>query len=371
MNGLDVDTNFSDEFVHLARLALAGRSQDVQLHIRRVTKRCRASTPEVADALSQLLRQAPTRSSPLRKTVDRPLPVDLDSRLHLIRPEFVTSLDVEPVFEDHVKQSLDQLVRERRERDRLDTLGLSPTRTVLLTGPPGVGKSLSARWLARELHVPLLVLDLSAVMSSFLGRTGSNLRHVLDYAKTSDCILLVDELDAVAKRRDDAAEVGELKRLVNVLLQEIDDWPPDNLLVAATNHPALLDPAVWRRFEMTIEFPMPSPHAIRDAVARFSANACDPDWQEILSLALKGASFSDVERTVLAARREAAIAVNGGSTPFERAIRNRAVHLSAEDRKSLAITLVDSLGVSQRRAYDLTGVSRDTIRRHIRDEARA
>jgi hypothetical protein len=111
-----------------------------------------------------------------------------------------------------------------------------------------LGDTLAARVLARTLGRPLLILDLAAVMSSFLGRTGGNLRHVLDYAKSIECVLLLDELDAIAKRRDDAGEIGELKRLVTVLIQEIDDWPSSGLLVAATNHPELLDPAIWRRF---------------------------------------------------------------------------------------------------------------------------
>src|SRR5665213_3572636 len=131
-----------------------------------------------------------------------------------------------------------------------------------LYSPPGVGKTLAARWIARELHRPLLTLDLSAVMSSFLGRTGANVRHVLDYAKGVDCVLLLDELDSIAKRRDDASDVGELKRLVTVLLQEIDDWPSTGLLIAATNHSDLLDPAVWRRFEMRVNFPMPGDESV-------------------------------------------------------------------------------------------------------------
>ena len=107
-----------------------------------------------------------------------------------------------------------------------------------------------------------------------LGRTGANLRQVLDYAKQTPGVLLLDELDAVAKRRDDDAEIGELKRLVTVLLQEIDDWPPGNLLLAATNHPELLDPAAWRRFEAVLEFePLPPEvlhRLIVETLSRFS-----------------------------------------------------------------------------------------------------
>src|ERR1700733_11402427 len=143
---------------------------------------------------------------------------------------------------------------------------LHPTKSALFVGPPGVGKTLAARWIAKKLNRPLIVLDLSAVMSSFLGRTGNNVRNVLDYAKGVECIFLLDEFDAIAKRRDDAVEVGELKRLVTVLLQEIDEWPSSGILIAATNHPELLDPAVWRRFDLIVKFPMPAEDQLTEAV---------------------------------------------------------------------------------------------------------
>ncbi|NJN36652.1 MAG: glutamate-5-semialdehyde dehydrogenase [Nitrospiraceae bacterium] len=116
------------------------------------------------------------------------------------------------MFASDVQSALDALVSERREEIVLREAGLEPVRSAIFTGPPGVGKTLAARWVARALGRPLLILDLSAVMSSYLGRTGSNLRHVLDYAKSIDCVLLLDELDAIAKRRDDRGEIGELKR---------------------------------------------------------------------------------------------------------------------------------------------------------------
>ena len=146
-----------------------------------------------------------------------------------------------------------------------------------------LGKTLAARWIAKKLNRPLIVLDLWAVMSSFLGRTGNNIRNVLDYAKGLDCVLLLDEFDAIAKRRDDAVEIGELKRLVTVLLQEIDEWPSSGLLLAATNHPDLLDPAVWRRFELIVEFPMPTEAEIRQAIELFlGGEAEEKGWSAIL-----------------------------------------------------------------------------------------
>ena len=164
------------------------------------------------------------------------IPVDIDTRLQLARPEYPVELDIEPVWTDSIRQKLEQIIFERHQEKDLYAAGLHPTRTALFTGPPGVGKTLAARWIAKKLDRPLIVLELSAVMSSFLGRTGSNIRNIFDYAKGVNCVLLLDELDAVAKRRDDAVEIGELKRLVTVLLQGIDDWPPTGILLAATNH---------------------------------------------------------------------------------------------------------------------------------------
>lgn len=370
---MDEKRDISTEFVHLARLALTGRTQDVQLLLRRVARGHQHGEAGLASEILQLLQEAPTRSSPLRRHAAPTLPVDLDSRLQLLRCEQVHQLDVEPIFESHVRQMLDQVVAERRSANTLASAGLTPSRSILFIGPPGVGKSLAARWLARELHLPLLVLDLAAVMSSFLGRTGNNLRHVLDFAKDGQSILLLDELDAIAKRRADVTEIGELKRLVTVLLQEIDDWPPNNLLIAATNHPDLLDPAVWRRFDMLVEFPMPNEESVSQAVERFlGTHACALEqWKRALAVALRGSSFSDIERTVMRARRAVALQGDDALPHFEDILRSLMASRDHDDRVALASELVGSQALSQRQAYALTGVSRDTIRKYLREDRSA
>jgi SpoVK/Ycf46/Vps4 family AAA+-type ATPase len=361
----DKDGSYRD-LVQLARLAMAGRPQDVQMFIRRLAKRYQAKLPQVADELGALLREAPTRSSPLRGVAAAPLPVDLESRLQLIRAEMVPTLDVKPIWHAPVATALAQIIAERSREAELEKEGLSPTRTILFTGPPGVGKTLAAQWLARELKRPLLILDLAAVMSSFLGRTGSNVRHVLDYAKSVHCVLLLDELDAIAKRRDDVTDVGELKRLVTVLLQEIDDWPSSGLLVAATNHAELLDPAVWRRFEMKVAFPMPGDEEVRQAVDAFldSSSMATP-WRDALAVAFRGLSFSDIERELSLARRNAVV----HSVPLEKAIsdvlQRRVDPLSRQERGRMALWLTEA-GISQRQVHALTGVSRDTIRKEVK-----
>jgi SpoVK/Ycf46/Vps4 family AAA+-type ATPase len=355
-----------EELVQIARLALTGRSQDVQTYVQRLARRYRQSFPAVALQLTELLQESPTRSSPLRRESTAPLPVDLETRLELLRVENSPVLGIEPVWNPAVKASLDQILFERHRQKELLKQDLTPTRSIIFTGPPGVGKTLAARWIARELHRPLLTLDLSAVMSSFLGRTGANVRHVLDYAKGVDGVLLLDELDAIAKRRDDATDVGELKRLVTVLLQEIDGWPPTGLLIAATNHADLLDPAVWRRFEMRIEFPMPNDESVRRAIRTFfSSDKISSPWLEVLTVSLRGLSFSDIEREVLLARRAAVVRSVPLPEALAQLVQNRVQPLPRRERGEIALWLAEA-GISQRQVHELTGVSRDTIRKKIR-----
>lgn len=356
-----------DDIVQLARLSLAGRPQDIQLYVRRMARRYQDSIPSLSKSLGDLLVESPTRSSPLRRETASPIPVDLDSRLQLLRHETVDALEVEPVFRPEVTLALNQLIQEHQSEDKLLRAGLAPTKSALFTGPPGVGKTLAARWLASKLKVPLLTLDLAAVMSSFLGRTGNNVRYVLDYAKSIKCILLLDEFDAIAKRRDDSTEIGELKRLVTVLLQEIDDWPPTGLLIAATNHPDLLDPAVWRRFELKVEFPLPNREETKAAISQWASDT-DASILDALALLFEGHSFSEIERTILLARRAAAMHNEPLDTQLTNVIRQFAHSLPRKARGELASKLVLSGRVSQREAHDLTGVSRDTIRKARKGE---
>lgn len=351
---------------------MTGRSQDVQAYVRRIARRVQAQNGSLAQKLGELAAQAPSQNSPLRDATMPMMPVDADSRLRLLRHEFPVHLEREVVLRADIKSVLDQILAERRRAGELAELGIAPTRSLLLAGPPGVGKTMTARWLAAELGKPLLTLDLSAVMSSFLGRTGGNLRNVLDYAKGTDSVLLLDEFDAIAKRRDDGTEVGELKRLVTVLLQEVDDWPATGLLIAATNHGDLLDPAAWRRFDHVLTYPLPTIQELRAFMDRAMAEwgEVPPHTAEATALMLQGKSFSDAARLLNQARRWAFIGDASPAAALEHAIQQLVVDRPLAGRKAAALALRKA-GVADRQIQRLTGVARDTLRAMEKPEVKS
>jgi SpoVK/Ycf46/Vps4 family AAA+-type ATPase len=362
----EILSTISDDFLTLARLALSEKPQDVALFLSKTARRARQSDPAGYEKLSALVRSATNRSSALRREAAIPVPVDADSRLHLLRIERPIDAPA-PVLAPEIGSQIVGLLREQRSMERLLASGLQPTRSALFVGPPGVGKTMSARWIASQLDLPLLILDLSAVMSSFLGRTGNNVRAVLDYAKKQNCVLLLDELDAIAKRRDDATEIGELKRLVTVLLQEIDEWPATGILIAATNHPELLDPAVWRRFDMLVAFPKPSREDVVKSIREFfgKEDHLTNEWIEVLSSVMGDRNYSDIQKHVSRIRRACVLDNRPLSEEVQRFIKEQVKALSHADTLILAEKLAAIPTISQRAASEITGVSRVTIRKRM------
>ncbi len=162
------------------------------------------------------------------------------------------------VLPNPTRVACDELVEEQERVDVLRAHGLEPRHRILLTGPPGNGKTSLAEAVAEALYLPLVRIRYEAVIGSFLGETGARLAKVFEFARTRRCVLFLDEFDAIAKERGDEHETGEIKRVVSSLLLFVDDAPSHVILIAASNHPELLDRAVHRRFELHLNLPMPS-----------------------------------------------------------------------------------------------------------------
>jgi len=327
--------------------------------------------PDLRDLGERVMAVAAQEGELLRSTPQTgfPVPVDLDSRLELLRCEDTPELEIQPTWPPEVASELKAVLEERKLEQELIRAGIHPTKSLLLIGPPGVGKTLAARWIALHLHRQLLTLDLAAVMSSYLGRTGNNIRVVLDYARRFPSVMLLDEFDAIAKRRDDTTEIGELKRLVTVLLQAVDEWPSDGLLIAATNHPDLLDPAIWRRFDRVIRFPLPGLGEIKEVLqsalaADSEQRTCQDDQISTLAALFHGRSFADITREVSAARRYAI--VNQISIPeaLNHTMTSLCSQATTEQRLEVA-RLLQTMGKSQRSISLITQLSRDTIRKRL------
>jgi len=364
-----------DDLVQLIRLALAEQTDDVRLFVARLVRKYRDGDPELVEQINLYLKSKPTRkSTALRKTTiaskETVLPRDDESRLSLLKVFKDKPDDVHPLLSTELEDTLGQLIQERKQVAKLASLGLDPTRSAIFVGQPGVGKTLTSRWLAAQLNLPLYVLDLTAVMSSLLGRSGSNIRAALDFAKSSPCILLLDEIDSIAKRRSDDSDIGELKRLVTVILQELDEWPSEGLLLAATNHPELIDPALWRRFDLKVEFELPDQKSIKEAIKHFAGQdyALLSRWADVLAFAFEGESFSDIERAIQRFRRALALGTDSDADRVEDFIKTRAINLDRQKKIEFSVLLAKQTRLSQHAISDITGVSRDTIRKHLKDD---
>lgn len=335
----------------LIQQGMQGNGAGFALLARRMVSKIKKNDPEAAQVLLSALDDQTVTRSVLP-------PVDVDSRRNLLSEERSVLLDFEPVWPTDIRRQLDSILLERRASSTLYEAGLQPIKTAIFKGPPGVGKTMAARWLARELNLPLLTLDLASVMSSLLGKTGSNLKSTIDYGSSFPCVLLLDEFDAVAKRRDDDSDVGELKRLVTVLLQALDQWPSSSLLIAATNHPELLDPAVWRRFDVQMDFAVPTVEEI-NALLRHEGLA-DTFVPQAASLLL-GASYAEIQRKLLAARKTSLL----NDRPFEQVLLEQNTS-TPQGQRAEEVKRLRQLGMSQRKIAEYLGISHPTVNRILK-----
>ena len=225
-------------------------------------------------------------------------PVDQESRMGIVDIDY-SPTQPKVVLSPAIYTRLRDFENTLKIKDKLDSMGMPFNMSLLLYGPPGCGKTSIAYYLAHQLDLPLVTARLDTLISSLLGNTAKNLRRVFDFANRQPCVLFLDEFDAIAKARDDQHELGELKRVVNSLLQNMDTYCQHGVLVAATNHQELLDDAIWRRFQTVIEIPKPGMPEIQRyfSVVTSALDTSDitDKYMKIVYKQLEGLSYSDIQ----------------------------------------------------------------------------
>lgn len=237
-----------------------------------------------------------------------PIPIaklrgELATLLHVSYPK---NRLTDMVLDASVVQSLQQVIKEQRHFSKLRDHGLYPRRKVLLVGPPGTGKTLTAATLAGELGVPLFLVRLDTLITKYMGETAAKLRQVFDALTAVRGVYFFDEFDAIGSQRGLANDVGETRRILNSFLMMIEQDDSSSLIIAATNHPEILDYALFRRFDDVIEYKLPDDQQIKEILrirlSRFVPKR--PKWKTLVDAAA-GLSHADIVHATLDAIKDA------------------------------------------------------------------
>lgn len=301
------------------------------------------------------------------------LPVDNKSRLPLIEEH---PWPDSPVFLNAAaNEQFSAFLTDVKNHEKLAAAGIASKHSLMLAGPPGTGKTLLAGHIAAQLGKKLYVVRLDSLISSLLGDTAKNIRSLFDFVAGKNAVLFLDELDAIAKMRDDRAELGELKRVVNTVIQGIDSLDASAVVVAATNHAQMLDSAIWRRFHYKIIFTTPDLDLRTELWSNFLQLGPDQSLIcRILSCLSTGLSGADIEQHAFAARRRAALASKAIDTvaiaetlaaDFKPA--SGAGHGNAnESRRRITRELVENNHISQADVGRFFGISRQAVSSYLK-----
>lgn len=276
----------------LINLVRAGAQGD-QIGFRRTVEAIVAEERErqhhvVADRLAEFLKASARDGGGVT------LPDTISALVHEVRP---ARLLHDLVLPPQTLVACKEVVEEQQRVDLLRSYSVEPRHRILLAGPPGNGKTSLAEAMAGELAVPLLVVRYEAIIGSFLGETAARLASLFDYVRTRRCVVFFDEFDTLGKERGDEHETGEVKRVVSSLLLNIDALPAHVVVMTATNHPELLDRAVWRRFQVRLTLPAPQARDVVEWIARFEQQQrvqLGPT-KKLVVATLKGVSFAEIE----------------------------------------------------------------------------
>ena len=397
-----------DIVLALSRMALNGDKEKVIHQMTRLRNALKDSDPKQAGKINSLLErqkrrrdvapmaleQMRSRSISLQlpgETLSRstPLPTDRETGAPLVRILFPDDCgDLSPILENDLDEAITDQLNEWDCIEELEQMGVRPNMRCLLYGVPGIGKTLLARFIACQLRLPIVEARLDGLVSSFLGTTARNIGALFDFADRYRCILFLDEFDAIAKARDDRQEVGEIKRVVNTLLQCLDARNTRGFTLAATNHEHLLDSAVWRRFEARIRIPKPESKARASMLKRFlvPVKLSDTGLRMLIWLT-DGMSGADLETLVIGAKRYLVMRNKGAENSYDSNSPTQVVFLSALRRQAsinsllfdkhrrdlllrpddaLLDALVEDAGFTQVEAANVLGISQSTVSRRLK-----
>lgn len=282
----------------LFRVIQTGTGSEIHTLCRRIVEEERKQGhTKVANQLEQILAEKPAPSTlPHVSENLRRLPTSRRDSAPLVQEIPVEKLRHQMVLPETVERRFKRVEKEFAARTRLAKHGLKPRHRILLYGPPGCGKSLSAERLAWNTGLPLFKVRFDTLLSSYFGETMANLRKVFDAAQASPCALFLDECDTLARSRTERNDVGEVTRITNALLELLEDYKGDGLVIAATNLDSSLDSALFRRFDEVLKVPLPG----IDEIYRLLETTLSPmetdaklNWRD-MAQAMDGMSGSEV-----------------------------------------------------------------------------
>jgi DNA replication protein DnaC len=363
-----------EDIIALIEASLEANYSDVRTASNKIAKSISNYDLESAKKIKSVLRKrgVPLQSSGYMES----LPVDTKSRMPLLEE---AQWPVSPLFlNSEAKNVFQTFLADVINIDKLISHGLAGRLNLLLSGPPGTGKTLVAGHIAAQLNRPLYIVRLDSVISSLLGDTAKNLRQIFDFAPKKNAILFIDEVDAVAKLRDDRHELGELKRVVNTLIQGLDSLDDHAVVIAATNHSGLLDPAIWRRFPYKINFNTPDFDMRENLWNHFLfLDNGEENITKLLAKLSDKLSGADIESISIATRRKCVLSqaeINLGSVihaVIGSTLGNTATptngELSTIEKKNITCLLHRTHSVTQVDLAKILNTSRQTISSYLKE----
>ncbi len=303
-----------------------------------------------------------------------PLPVDAESKLPTADEERFQPGEVELFLSPDSEQRVRQFLAYFRAADRLIASGVGISPSLLMFGPPGCGKTQLAKFLAAELGLPLITARVDGLISSYLGSTAKNLRLLFEHAMSRPCVLFLDEFDALAKMRDDSKELGELKRVVISLVQNIDAMGKDHVLIAATNHEHLLDPAIWRRFAYKLHLKEPDATSRERMVRRFFGPFATEELVEVVVALTEGLTGAQLRHIAEDCIRGAILGDRNSVSLHDAFDAVLTVHPKGLDAKAprdeqiRTLRKLDPKAFTQSRLAQMFGVSQGQVSKLLKEE---